>query len=95
MLKVSNSVKEAILDLVRTAISTSIAVWLGLGISIFDANANSVKAVIAAGVAAALQVLMKYLDPNNAAYGIVASNIEVKKKAAAAKRKSKRNGTTR
>lgn len=95
MPKVSNSVKEACLDLLRTAISTSIAVWLGLGISIFDANANSVKAVIAAGVAAGLQVAMKYLDPNNAAYGVVASNIEVKKKAAAAKPTPKRKSANR
>jgi len=54
-----------------------------------------VKAVIAAGVAAALQVAMKYLDPNNAAYGIVASNIEVKRKAAAAKSTRKRKSATR
>jgi len=95
MVKVSSSVKEALLDLVRTAVSTSIAVWLGLGISIFDANEDAVKAVIAAGVAAALQVAMKYLDPNNAAYGIVASNIEVKRKAAAAKSTRKRKSATR
>jgi hypothetical protein len=95
MVKVSSSVKEALLDLARTAVSTSIAVWLGLGISIFDANEDAVKAVIAAGVAAALQVAMKYLDPNNAAYGIVASNIEVKRKAAAAKSTRKRKSATR
>lgn len=71
----SEGIKQALLDLTRTAISTSIAVWLGLGISIFDADANAVKAVIAAGIAAALQVAMKYLDPNNVAYGIVSDAV--------------------
>ena len=72
----SDGVKEALLDLARTALSTSIAVWLGLGISIFDADENAVKAVVAAGIAAALQVAMKYLDPSNVAYGIV-GDVEV------------------
>jgi hypothetical protein len=67
----SEGIKQALLDLARTAVSTSIAVWLGLGISIFDADADALKAVIAAGIAAALQVAMKYLDPSNVAYGIV------------------------
>ena len=72
----SDGVKEALLDLARTALSTSISVWLGLCISIFDADENAVKAVVAAGIAAALQVAMKYLDPSNVAYGIV-GDVEV------------------
>jgi len=69
MFKVPAKVKAAILDVVRTGVATAVAVWLGLGISIFDADADAFKAVVATAVAAALQVVLKYIDPTVTDYG--------------------------
>lgn len=89
-----DSVKEAGIDALRTALATSVAVWLGLGISVFDADAEALKAVAAAGFAALLQVAMKYLDPSFVGYGIGAdltkrADAIAAKKIAAAKKKAK------
>jgi len=69
MFKVSTKVKAALADIVRTAAATAIAVWLGLGISIFDAGPDALKAVVATAVAAGLQVALKYVDPTATDYG--------------------------
>jgi hypothetical protein len=69
MFKISDKVKAALADVVRTAVATALAVWLGLGISIFDANADALKAVVATAVAAALHVVLKYIDPTSTDYG--------------------------
>jgi hypothetical protein len=64
------SLDEAILDGFRTFITVSISVALGLGIPLLDISGGDFRTIISAGLASGLQVLVKYLDPSNTAYGI-------------------------
>lgn len=59
----------ASLDALQAALSTAIAVFLGLGVSIFDLDGDGVKAVAASAISAGLLVLQKWLDEDNARYG--------------------------
>ena len=61
---------EAVLDAMRTFITVSISVALGLGIPLLDISGGDFRTVVSAGLASGLQVLVKYLDPNNTAYGL-------------------------
>ena len=70
MFKVSPKVNAALIDVARTVAATAVAVWLGLGISIFDATPDALKAVVATAVAAGLQVVLKYIDPSSKEYGV-------------------------
>ena len=65
-----NDFKAAAWDAIRAAISTSIAVFLGLGVSIFDLNGEGTKAIAASAIAAGLLVLQKWLDEDNTKYGL-------------------------
>jgi hypothetical protein len=71
--KGDNTMKDQIiaatLDAVQAALSTAIAVFLGLGVSIFDLNGDGVKAVAASAISAALLVLQRWLDEDNTRYG--------------------------
>jgi hypothetical protein len=62
-------IKAAALDALQAAISTAIAVFLGLGISIFDLTGEGAKAIVASAVGAGLMVLQRWLDKDNTAYG--------------------------
>ncbi len=64
------SVDEAILDAARSFITVSISVALGLGIPILDISGGDFRVIISAGLASGLQVLVKWLDPKNSAYGV-------------------------
>ena len=59
----------AALDALQAALSTAIAVFLGLGVSIFDLTGDGLKAVAASAISAALLVLQRWLDEDNSAYG--------------------------
>jgi hypothetical protein len=59
----------AALDALQAALSTAIAVFLGLGVSIFDLTGDGLKAVAASAISAALLVLQRWLDEDNTAYG--------------------------
>ena len=59
----------AALDALQAALSTAIAVFLGLGVSIFDLTGDGAKAVAASAISAALLVLQRWLDEDNTAYG--------------------------
>ena len=68
---VANSkIDEMLLDAVRTFLTVSISVALGLGIPLLDINGGDFRLVISAGLASALQVLVKALDPSSTDYGI-------------------------
>jgi hypothetical protein len=62
-------ITAALLDALTAALSTSIAVFLGMGISVFDLTGEGAKALVASGVSAALMVLQRWLDEDNARYG--------------------------
>ena len=57
------------LDAIQAALSTAIAVFLGLGVSIFDLSGDGLKAVAASAIGAALLVLQRWLDEDNVRYG--------------------------
>jgi hypothetical protein len=66
----TTSVDEAIIDFLRTGLSTAIAVSLGLGIPLMDISGGDFRTVLSAALAAGLQVLQTYLDPSNDRYGL-------------------------
>lgn len=57
------------LDALQAALSTAIAVFLGLGVSIFDLTGDGAKAIAASAISAALLVLQRWLDEDNTRYG--------------------------
>ena len=59
----------ASLDALQAALSTAIAVFLGLGVSIFDLTGDGFKAVVASAISAGLLVLQRWLDEDNVKYG--------------------------
>jgi hypothetical protein len=61
---------EMLLDAARCFVLVSISVAVGLGIPLLQIDGPSWGIVISAGLASALQVIVKFLDPDNSAYGI-------------------------
>lgn len=61
---------EALIEFVRTFITVSISVALGLGIPLLDISGGDFRTIISAGLASGLQILIKFLDPKNTAFGI-------------------------
>jgi hypothetical protein len=66
---VREQIVAASLDAIQAALSTAIAVFLGLGVSIFDLSGDGAKAVAASAISAALLVLQRWLDEDNVKYG--------------------------
>ena len=69
-IKDNTGLDEAIVEFLRTFITVSISVALGLGIPLLDITGGDFRTVLSAGLASGLQVLVKYLDPKNTAFGI-------------------------
>ena len=61
---------EALVEFVRTFITVSISVALGLGIPLLDITGGDFRTIVSAGLASGLQILIKFLDPKNTAFGI-------------------------
>ena len=66
----NTGVDEALVEFFRTFITVSISVALGLGIPLLDISGGDFRTVLSAGLASGLQVLIKFLDPKNTAFGI-------------------------
>jgi hypothetical protein len=66
----NSKIDEMLLDAVRTFLTVSISVALGLGIPLLDINGGDFRTIISAGLASALQIVVKALDPNSTEYGI-------------------------
>lgn len=66
----NTGVDEAMIEFFRTFITVSISVALGLGIPLLDISGGDFRTVLSAGLASGLQVLIKFLDPKNSAFGI-------------------------
>jgi hypothetical protein len=66
----NSKIDEMILDAVRTFLTVSISVALGLGIPLLDINGGDFRTIISAGLASALQIVVKALDPNSTEYGV-------------------------
>lgn len=65
----NSKIDEMLLDAVRTFLTVSISVALGLGIPLLDINGGDFRLVLSAGLASALQVIVKALDPSSTDYG--------------------------
>jgi len=65
----NSKIDEMILDAIRTFLTVSISVALGLGIPLLDINGGDFRLVLSAGLASALQVIVKALDPSSTDYG--------------------------
>jgi hypothetical protein len=61
---------EMLLDAVRTFLTVSISVALGLGIPLLDISGGDFRTVLSAGLASGLAVVVKALDPSQSDYGI-------------------------
>jgi hypothetical protein len=66
----NTGVDEALIEFIRTFVTVSISVALGLGIPLLDISGGDFRTVLSAGLASGLQVLIKFLDPKNTAFGI-------------------------
>ena len=66
----NSQIDEMLLDAVRTFLTVSISVALGLGIPLLDIQGGDFRTIVSAGLASALQIIVKALDPQNSAYGV-------------------------
>jgi hypothetical protein len=66
----NSKIDEMLLDALRTFLTVSISVALGLGIPLLDISGGDFRVILSAGMASALQVVVKALDPNQSEYGI-------------------------
>ena len=53
----------------RSFAATCLAQFLALGSSAFDLDGDALKSVLAAGIAAILPVVVRWLNPNDVAFG--------------------------
>lgn len=74
----NTGVDEALVEFVRTFITVSISVALGLGIPLLDISGGDFRTIISAGLASGLQILIKFLDPKNTQFGIKEKSPEEK-----------------
>jgi hypothetical protein len=61
---------EIALDFVKTFLTVSISVALGLGIPLLDIQGGDFRTILSAGLASGLGIVVKALDRDNAAYGL-------------------------
>ena len=66
----NTQVDEIALDFVRTFLTVSISVALGLGIPLLDIQGGDFRTIVSAGLASGLGIVVKALDRDNAAYGL-------------------------
>jgi hypothetical protein len=66
----NTQIDEIALDFVRTFLTVSISVALGLGIPLLDMSTGDYRTVISAGLSSGLGILIKALDRDNGAYGL-------------------------
>ena len=65
----AKQIKAAAQDVVRTALATTFALWLGMGVDVWSLDTEALKALSAAGIAAGIQVLLRYLQAGGE-YGV-------------------------
>ncbi len=73
-IKNNTGIDDALIEFVRTFVTVSISVALGLGIPLLDINGGDFRTILSAGLASGLQVLVKFLDPQHTAFGIKAKD---------------------
>lgn len=66
----NTQVDEILFDFIRTFLTVSISVALGLGIPLLDIQGGDFRTIVSAGLASGLQIVVKALDRDNSAYGL-------------------------
>jgi hypothetical protein len=66
----NTQIDEIALDFVKTFLTVSISVALGLGIPLLDIQGGDFRTILSAGLASGLGIVVKALDRDNAAYGL-------------------------
>ena len=69
-IKDSTGLDEAGLEAARVFLSTCIAMMLATGSPLLDMSSGDFKVVISGGLAAALNVLVRFLNPNDSQFGV-------------------------
>jgi hypothetical protein len=64
------AIDDALLDAARSAITVAISVMLATGAPLLDLTTGDLRTVGSAALAAGLQTLIKFIDPDNKAYGV-------------------------
>jgi hypothetical protein len=70
----NTQIDEIALDFVKTFLTVSISVALGLGIPLLDIQGGDFRTIISAGLASGLGIVVKALDRDNSAYGLTKKN---------------------
>lgn len=68
--KDNTGIDEALLEATRVFISTCVAMMLATGAPLLDMQAGDFKVVISGGLAAALNVVVRFLNPNDTQFGV-------------------------
>jgi hypothetical protein len=66
---VSSKTKKALASYGRSFVGAALATFLATGGDIFALNADGLKAIVSAGVAALLPVALRWANPNDEAFG--------------------------
>jgi len=66
----NTQIDEMLLDAARTFLTVTISVAIGLGVPLLQVDGPNWAVCASAGLASALGVIVKFLDPQNQAYGI-------------------------
>jgi len=65
----SKTTKAALASWARSFLAACIAQFIALGGSAFDLSGDALKSIVAAGVAAIAPVVIRWLNPNDKAFG--------------------------
>ncbi len=65
----SSKTKKALASYGRSFVGAALATFLATGGDIFALNADGLKAIVSAGVAALLPVALRWANPNDEAFG--------------------------
>jgi hypothetical protein len=66
----STQIFEIGLDFVKTFLTVSISVALGLGIPLLDIQGGDFRTIVSAGLASGLGIVVKALDRDTTTYGL-------------------------
>lgn len=73
-IKDNTGIDEASLEAARVFLSTCIAMMLATGAPLLDMGAGDFKVVLSGGLAAALNVVVRFLNPSDVAFGVKPKN---------------------
>lgn len=69
-IKDNTGIDEALLEAARVFIATAIAVALATGAPLLDMTGDDMRTVVSGGLSACLNVIVRYLNPSDSAFGV-------------------------